>query len=732
MKYFEAFAEPGFHTALMTTYRFDSGIFEDVIRPRLRSNGCRNIAVIADRDQLNAGFSETGLPVSAGSRYHLAKRAVTGAFHPKLVLQLGRKSGRLIVGSANLTGAGLYSNLEVLEILKVSQEDRRAAPILAAALAYFEGHTDHRDKAMRHAFEVARSNTEWLRSVTPSNRIDTQNGFVEFITEDSQRTIADRLVDAVAGRNVARVVCAAPFWDGKLEAVRRLQERLSPETVALVVDPEAQDFDASAFRALEGVSLHSASRLPECDRRRFHAKVIIVETEAGDLVLSGSANISRHALLETASTGNAEAGILRQEQAGSAVERLGFNVVLSAAMPLTDLKLRLSASRNGVSDEPKLLDGGALFLDAAALEWQPPNEVDTSKCSIEIFDSLGQSLGVGEPKAIGGRIWIEGLDDLGSAITAEALIDGKRSVRMPIARLSTLKARSNPRSSLRAQKILDQIFMHESVDAELCGQLMRLYELLQEDRSSSGTRDGSSTRDNVEDGTADDRHLDSEEFGQVARDTATKAERETAFRSAYDRIAEILRQLNANPEVISSGGSGGGSGEGDVAAPRARSPEQRQSQLISFLGAILDGLNTKKFEPLSITALTMVQAFITAMRLESADTDSEIGDAKAVGPNKPGGGWIRMLGRCFLGFSEALPDSLSDADIDEEQIEVLAQILSTAKLVFEKAQLENIPVVTKSMGAVLASLNQKLNPAIAGHLGKETLLQEIMQRNDST
>ncbi|TDE35639.1 hypothetical protein [Antarcticimicrobium sediminis] len=726
MKYYEAFAEHGFHTALMTTFRFDAGVFEDVIRSRLRSNGCRNIAVLADTDMLNAAFAETGLPVSAGARYHLAKRSVKGAFHPKMVLQFGKTKGRLIVGSANLTGAGLHGNLEILEVLEVNQNDMTAAPLLAAALAYFASHTDRRDKAMKQALERASRNTDWLQHVRAASRIETPSGFVEFVTESAGATIADRLVDAVGGRRVSRVVCAAPFWDSNLSAVQILQRRLSPEITALVVDPKAQDFDAPGFRALERASLHSAGQLSACEKRRFHAKLIIVETNEGDLVLSGSANISRPALLEVAGNGNAEAAILRWEPPGTAVQRLGIDAALAVNMPLSDLKPRQRAVNEGETKEERLIDGGAVFLDAAALEWQPPGDVDLSSCLIEVFDVARKSLGVGEPVGVGERIWIEGIDDLNAAAAAEALIEDRRSVRMPIVSLSQLKARSNPPSRAGAQKILDEIYAQETIDAELCEQLRRLFELLQENDAPVPTRDGSSSRGDDPQDEDDSRHLDSDAFGEAAQGFSTNAERDVAFRSAYDRIAQILRHLQprTTQSELSNGGSSSGSKQ--PAAVHKRSPDQRRDQLSEFLQVILDGLQSGGLEPLSITALTMIQAFITTMRSEAAETDSTAGEAKAFGPNKPGSGWIRMLGRCLQGFVEAIPEALSESDVEDEQIEVLAQILMTAKMVFERAQKDNMPVVCRSMGIVLSKLHHKLGSAISGHRGKETLLiQEI-------
>lgn len=62
MKLAKAFTDGGFHTALATTYRFDPLVFEQFLMVRLRAADCRNIAVLADRDMLNAALSETGAP----------------------------------------------------------------------------------------------------------------------------------------------------------------------------------------------------------------------------------------------------------------------------------------------------------------------------------------------------------------------------------------------------------------------------------------------------------------------------------------------------------------------------------------------------------------------------------------------------------------------------------------------------------------------------------------------
>lgn len=81
MKYFDVFAESGFHSAFLTTYAFGAQAFEDVPFSRLRGSGCRNIVILADRQMVNQSFAELGPPKFAGSSYHLVKADAPGAFH---------------------------------------------------------------------------------------------------------------------------------------------------------------------------------------------------------------------------------------------------------------------------------------------------------------------------------------------------------------------------------------------------------------------------------------------------------------------------------------------------------------------------------------------------------------------------------------------------------------------------------------------------------------------------
>ncbi len=104
----EQFSEKGFHSCIATTFCVDFDVYENLALPRMRGAGCQNLMVLMDAGMMvHAMSSPLALPVFAGRQYSVAAVQSGRLFHSKIILQVGRHQGRLIVGSANLTAPGL-------------------------------------------------------------------------------------------------------------------------------------------------------------------------------------------------------------------------------------------------------------------------------------------------------------------------------------------------------------------------------------------------------------------------------------------------------------------------------------------------------------------------------------------------------------------------------------------------------------------------------------------------
>ena len=70
MKLYNAFAEPGFHTTISTTFAIDFVAYEQLTLARLREAGCMNNIVVADARMLTYALEDAERPpLQAGRRY---------------------------------------------------------------------------------------------------------------------------------------------------------------------------------------------------------------------------------------------------------------------------------------------------------------------------------------------------------------------------------------------------------------------------------------------------------------------------------------------------------------------------------------------------------------------------------------------------------------------------------------------------------------------------------------
>lgn len=234
MKYYDVFGESGYDSAFLTTYAFSAQSFEDVPFPRLRGAGCRNISVLADRGMVNTSFDEFGPPRFAGTLYHVVKISVPGVFHPKITLLSGADKGRLLIGSANLTGLGLGGNRELIADIPYSAERPEYLHIFGQALRYIAGHVPSDDPWFPSALERAFRQSRWLQAAyldeTRENLED-----LKLIIDRPDDAILGQIVEAIGGDPIERLIVISPFWDEGLEGLARLRVALgNPETDLLV------------------------------------------------------------------------------------------------------------------------------------------------------------------------------------------------------------------------------------------------------------------------------------------------------------------------------------------------------------------------------------------------------------------------------------------------------------------------------------------------------------------
>ncbi|MEQ6203274.1 hypothetical protein ABMC88_09460 [Sulfitobacter sp. HNIBRBA2951] len=756
MRYDQAFRAEGYHSALLTTFSFDPTVFENVILIGMRSRGCRNIGIIVDQNMLNRTLSEAALAPRAGTAYHLAKRKVSGAFHPKIALRLGPEGGSLMVGSANLTGAGLVGNMEAVSEILVTLQDMRAAPLLAAALEYFERHADPRDRAMRDVLGRARAKTPWLSAVTAATEVEIDGQRVSFVSEVEGAGVGEAFVSFIGDDVIDRLVAVSPYWDHDLRGLEQMRESLGAPESALVVESGEHDFSATTFMSKTGLTLHSTSAHAAGGTRRLHAKLIIACGQEVDYVLSGSANISEAGLFSRFDgTGNAEACIMRTEPAGAVIDRLELSICLSEEIPLSHLRPRMSAAVMAENEPPVVPDGGALWIDHGMLFWQPPSGVDKPDgCRLELTDSANSVIGVFAPSLVHGQWSCEFDTDGPVPRVGHVIFDNETaSAPIPIASLGRLRRSSEPASSGRAARLLADLEGRSDLDEE---DYERALKIIMASRQEITVK-----RDVQRDRTSGgDDHQDYDDEGQGERLTddeyrelAPTREEEQAMRSGP--VAEMRRFVNsclglsaeevdedddgALTKALSGNGAGGGrnGGQDSPQMPKVLRKKaswtqvnERADRLALRVRQTCDALAHPDVEPLSFLNAVRLHILINVVLKSSAAVGARHDETHPISATEPARSWIRLLGRLLQELEAPLERqvaAMEDNALEEECIDALATILFTAGLVLDAArQVEMSRAMIAQLEAVNAGLARSVMSLVRTRPAADAFVRRAM------
>ena len=394
MRLYKQFAEKDFHTSVATTFGVDFDAYENIVLPRLRGAGCRNNIVIPDSRMLTHALDgASALPKHAGQLYTVNGASARGAFHPKLFLQFGRRGGRLIVSSANLTASGLAGNLELVGALACDESETGEQQLIAQAWACVSRLIDDRQQAATGQRDWMLARTPWLQRTTPVNGpVSLADGTVAaLLTTDEPMGIGSRFTGLVQ-EPVTRLIVISPYWDMDLAALKLLANRLQPSEICILLDPDCKVFPKHALSGLPPLRLYSARDFRK--GRFIHAKAIIAQTASADHVLIGSANCTKHALgADGFAPTNREACLYRRLPPNTLPGALGIDELLEDGAEIDADSL----------DEPKVEDElrleelakrspGQFECRRDTLIWYPPVSAEPSNFEIELLDQQGSAI----------------------------------------------------------------------------------------------------------------------------------------------------------------------------------------------------------------------------------------------------------------------------------------------------------------------------------------------------
>jgi hypothetical protein len=390
MKLYETFGKRGFHTSIATSFGIDFDAYENVMLARFRGAGCYNNLLAVDGGMLSLALEGGGqLPRDAGRTYTVTPAAARGVFHPKIVLQIGRASARMIVSSANVTAAGLAGNLEVAGLVETDDATTGEARLIAAGWNFVSRFLDRNLEGVRRQIDWMQARTPWLSKVEPADGVVRLSDGTDaaFLASGGVLGIGERFLAAFANDKIRRLILIGPYWDDDLASLNLLLDKTKPSEAYILLDQRRHVFpaDAIAKRHHKRVKLIDVSS--HVDGRFLHAKLIIAQTSRRDHVLYGSANCTVAALGNIGFIGtNAEACLYRALAAGAAIEQLELSDVLkSKPIRLEDFETA-EPPEDIPLDEVVGRSPGHFACMFETFIWSPPAAADIAKDRIELLN----------------------------------------------------------------------------------------------------------------------------------------------------------------------------------------------------------------------------------------------------------------------------------------------------------------------------------------------------------
>jgi len=389
----DALSETGFQASVITTYCCYFPFYEEVVLRRLLDKGCTNNILLVDAARCAEAFtSEETRPRRAGRDYTLLPIHIRGAFHPKLILLIGKSKGSLFVGSHNMTLAGFGLSDEITnEFRTTGSAPRQGAEEIRAALDYLEFFIPKALTDVGRVFDAVRRNTPWLQGpvAVPSN------DRLLMATTGRDQALWERLLPLIPKRPSLTFICG-PFFDKQLGFLQRLIEDVKPRKLVVGIDPESVEIDSAAVRKFRGAQFVNIAGLPHVPNRResaaryLHAKILWFRGSDGELVVTGSANPSAPAFLSKDGERNAEA-IVVDRRAGIA-KVLGLDI-LAAGPSVGAQDWDRLAERQRARAQDKVDRSGTLVLAVPADDGFLLERPIGKSISLEALASDGSSLG---------------------------------------------------------------------------------------------------------------------------------------------------------------------------------------------------------------------------------------------------------------------------------------------------------------------------------------------------
>jgi hypothetical protein len=288
--------ERDYTTVIGTTYSFNPIFFERVILPDLRFGQGREIVLIGDSSELTEAINRCNYPLrQIGNTIITESVHLTGAFHPKILLKIGKNGAILTIGSGNMTNGGWGDNQELFAKWVLSKNDPKAALVVKKVINSLSPFVKSEltiqalNKTLDYNWVLGESNED--------NNLDF------FITEPD-KSLSDLLIERWAGKQFHTLKLFTGSTDQNGAFIEWCHKTLGIKTCVIATNENHVGFDKDILNKIPV----DISISPIDSNQMMHSKFYLFEGDNENSVVMGSANCSRRAwLMAPDQGGNVEA-----------------------------------------------------------------------------------------------------------------------------------------------------------------------------------------------------------------------------------------------------------------------------------------------------------------------------------------------------------------------------------------------------------------------------------------
>lgn len=348
--------EPGYDLTIALTYSFAPIFFESVVLHDLRIGGSGSIVIVGDPHEVDSAIASSQMALEhLGRRYMLSPATHSnGAFHPKLMLRLGREDGQVLLGSGNLTSGGWGGNRELGTFWKFGpahdDQGHWIIPLLANIESWCSGERE-RDAIIRAKL------IPWIEKLIS----EESDELPPVLYSRSGSTLAKQLAARWSGRRFKKLFVATGSSDDRGAMLRWAHDTFGVTQVVLAGTPSALSFEPKRLEKLP-----CDIRIKAVEDNLLHAKFYWFDGPDGPAAVFGSANCSAAAwLLDPGNGGNIETLVCFDEP-----KKADFSEVLSlfsgkTADPASVLMKQKAEDESDNVDD----DTGDIVYRITTLDW---------------------------------------------------------------------------------------------------------------------------------------------------------------------------------------------------------------------------------------------------------------------------------------------------------------------------------------------------------------------------